>query len=100
MGRTSSPHRPLGSRTDVGGQDLRPCRRTPGDTSMDATKEVSQMMPMMSWMSVLAWFTLLGILLFIAGSAMLIALAVDARRKRSSATPPMHHPHTPQGSVR
>jgi hypothetical protein len=67
---------------------------------MDATKEVSQMMPMMSWMSVLAWFTLLGILLFIAGSAMLIALAVDAQRKRPSATPPMHHQHSPQGSVR
>jgi hypothetical protein len=57
-------------------QAARPeCRRAPG-TSMKMTKGVSHMMPMMSWMSFTAWFTLLVVLLFVAGLGALIAVLV------------------------
>lgn len=44
---------------------------------MELTKEVSAMMPMMSWMSVMAWFTLLGVLLLVAGVGAIVAYLVS-----------------------
>jgi hypothetical protein len=44
---------------------------------MDMTKEVSPMMPMMSWMSVMAWFTLLGVLLLALGVGAVVAYLVS-----------------------
>jgi len=35
------------------------------------------MMPMMSWMSVMAWFTLLGVLLLVAGMGAIVAYLVS-----------------------
>jgi hypothetical protein len=52
----------------------RPECRCRDDVSMKGTKEVSHMMPMISWMSFMAWFTVLIVLLFVAGLGALIAL--------------------------
>ena len=47
---------------------------------MKATKEVSSMMPVMSWMSFMAWFTMLIALLFVAGIGALVAVLVTRHR--------------------
>lgn len=66
MGRSSS---------DVGPDD--PSARRRAGRAWNVTKEVSHMMPMMSWMSVMAWFTLLGVLLLVAGVGAIVAYLVS-----------------------
>jgi hypothetical protein len=44
---------------------------------MELTKEVSHMMPMMSWMSAMAWFTVLGVLLLVVGVSAVVAYLVS-----------------------
>jgi hypothetical protein len=63
MGRSSSKNGPADPSADAG-----------TGFSMEVTKEVSHMMPMMSWMSFMWWFTLLIGLLFVAGVGALVAL--------------------------
>jgi hypothetical protein len=51
---------------------------------MKVTKEVSWMMPMMSWMSFPAWFMLLMVPLFVAGLGALVAVLVTRYGGRPS----------------
>jgi hypothetical protein len=64
----------------IEGQAARPACHGRAGASMKATKEVSSMMPVMSWMSFMAWFTMLIALLFVAGIGALVAVLVTRHR--------------------